>query len=66
MIIEFIEGEMIVTHPTGVVDEYDVSELESIKARELVTLACCQTNCDCIDDYIANAEASVGEPEIPT
>ena len=62
MIIEYVEGEMIITHPTGIVDNYDVPELQKIKASDLVMLARSQSNVDCINEYITNAEASIGEP----
>ncbi|GAI82559.1 unnamed protein product [marine sediment metagenome] len=61
MIIEYEAGAMLVTYETGVIDIYTIPELETMKAKELLRLACCQANCDCIDEYIANAETSAGE-----
>lgn len=66
MTIEYESGAMLVTHKTGIVDIYTIIELQELRARELERLAACQTDIDYFDDCIANAEASVGEPTLPT
>lgn len=59
MILTYENGELIVTHDSGVVDTYNLVALEDIKIIMVTQHNCCQSNIDCINEHIANAEGSM-------
>lgn len=63
MTIEYRDGKMFVTHSTGVVDEYEVSWLQYLRALEVYAANECQYAINRLDEYITNAEASGNTPQ---
>jgi len=64
--IEFKKGEMIVTHPTGVVNEYDKANI--LKQRHTVELAVYAANDELkhLDGIMSKIDKSVTNPPLLT
>jgi len=61
MTIEFINGEMIITHPSGHVDRYQPADLDMQKVEIRDQIDELQNAQDVLTNYVSEIQSSLGE-----
>jgi len=57
--MDFIAGKMVITHPTGVVNEYDIEHLQELRNKIMADNESGIEDLSFVDNLILQAEQSV-------
>lgn len=59
----FIDGKVVITHSTDIVDEYDINHLQELRSKVIAESDNCTEDLSFIDSLIEQAEQSIVIPK---